>query len=198
MQSNPQILTAMKRLILLFVFTACFVACEQEDPELTLSSNQESVSADGGSVSVSVTSNYAWSAVPGASWITVSPLSGNPGTTTVVLQVAKNTEHANRIASVTFTCADLKRMFSVAQSQPMFQQLAIVHHAATFTVPFINGVGMNAVVDFGEGEKKSYEKGLTWTYSAAGSHRVVIDCAGAFSMSMENIAGVTEIDLSAF
>jgi hypothetical protein len=199
MYLNTQILTAMKKhILLLLVFTAFIASCEKEEPELMLSATQASVLAEGETVTVSVTSNYPWSASAGANWITVSPLSGNPGTTNVTMRVEKNTEHTSRIASVSFTCESVKRSFSVSQSQPLFQQLTIVHKATTFTVPSIIGNGMKALVDFGEGEKKDYENGLTWTYSASGTHRVVIECAGGRSFAMETVAGVSEIDLSSF
>jgi len=57
---------------------------------------------------------------------------------------------------------------------------------------------MSARVDFGEGEKKEYVPGLKWDYSSAGTHKVVIESAGGTSFTLESIAGVSAIDMSAF
>ena len=189
----------MKRYILLvFSFLLMLAACEREDPELTIDKGQETVAAEGGSLTVTVSSNYGWTASSADPWITVNPTSGQKGTATVSVSVAANSGSMSRRGSVTFTCEGLTRSVNISQAQPLNQKLTIVHNASVFTVPTINGNGMTGKVDFGEGEKQNYAANLKWTYSGAGSHKVVIELAGGTSFTMESVAGVSEIDLSAF
>ena len=188
----------MKRYIALFVVCAlALCACQHEDPELTLSTGQVTMLAEGGSSTVTVSSNYKWTASADP-WITISPSSGEKGTATVSIQVAANTGSSNRKGAVTFVCESLTRSVTVSQAQAFNQRLTITHNLSTFVVPTLNGNGLTGRVDFGEGEKQSYAAGLKWNYSAGGTHKVVIESAGGTSLSMESIDGVSAIDLSAF
>ncbi len=78
------------------------------------------------------------------------------------------------------------------------QRLTIVHERSSFQVPSLSGSGVSGRVDFGDGNTQDYRYGLTGTYPSAGQHRVVIECTGATSFSMESVADVSQIDLSAF
>ena len=189
----------MKRYILLvFSFLLLLAACEREDPELNIDKGQETLAAEGGSFTVSLSSNYDWTVSSAEPWITVNPSSGQKGAATISVHVAANTGTMSRRGSVNFTCEGLTRSVSITQAQPLNQKLTIVHSASVFTVPTINGNGMTGKVDFGEGEKQNYAANLKWTYSGAGSHKVVIELASGTSFTMESVAGVSEIDLSAF
>ena len=189
----------MKRYIpLFFVFLLLFSACEKEEPELNIDKGQENIPAEGGSLTVTVSSNYGWTASSADPWITVNPTSGQKGTATVSVSVAANSGSMSRRGSVTFTCEGLTRSVSISQAQPLNQKLTIVHSASVFTVPTINGNGMTAKVNFGEGTTQSYVAGAKWTYSSTGSHKVVIESAGGTSFTMETVAGVSEIDMSEF
>jgi len=188
----------MKRYIsLFFVFVLVLSACQKEDPELTLSIGQVSFSAEGGSSSVTVSSNYNWTAA-GDPWITISPSSAKKGVCTVNLTVGENTVSSLRKGGVTFSCDGLTRTITVTQAQTLNQRLTITHSLSTFMVPNLSGNGLSAVVDFGEGQKQNYSAGLKWNYQSSGSHRVVIESAGSTSFSMESIAGVSAIDMSGY
>ena len=85
------------------------------------------------------------------------------------------------------------------QPQPQYNQVfTLMHEASVFTVPTFNGNSVSGLIDFGEGAKQNYAPQAKWTYSSAGSHKVVIELAGATSLMMETLAGVSEIDLSGF
>ena len=188
----------MKRCLSLIIrFVLVLSSCQQEDPELSLSTGQASLKAEGGSVSVTVSSNMNWTAA-GDPWITVNPTSGNKGTSTVNLTVGANTGSSIRKGGVTFTCSGLTRTVTITQAQPLNQRLSVTHSLSTFVVPTLNGDGLSAVVDFGEGEKQNYAAGLKWNYQSSGTHQVVIESAGSTSFSMGSIAGITAIDLSGF
>lgn len=188
----------MKRYIsLLFLCVLTFASCQREDPEMTLSTGQITMLAEGGSASVTVTTNYKWTATADP-WITIRPSSGDKGSTTVSVTIAANTGSSIRKGAINFVCQDLTRSVSVTQAQPLNQRLTITHNLSTFVVPTLTGNGLTGRVDFGEGEKQNYAAGLKWNYSAAGTHKVVIESAGGTSFAMESVAGVSAIDMSAF
>ena len=188
----------MKRYIaFVFICVLGLTACQKEEPELTLSTGQVSVLAEGGSSSVTVSCNYKWSATADP-WISISPASGDKGTTTVSIKVAANTGSSIRKGSVTFNCEGLTRAVTITQAQALNQRLTIKHNLSTFVVPTISGNGLSGRVDFGEGEKQNYAAGLKWSYSSTGAHQVVIELAGGTSFAMESVAGVSAIDMSAF
>lgn len=188
----------MKRYIsLLFLCVLTFASCEKEDPEMTLSTGQISMLAEGGSASVSVTTNYKWTATADP-WITIRPSSGDKGSTTISVTIAANTGSSIRKGAINFACQELTRSVSVTQAQPLNQRLTITHNLSTFVVPTLTGNGLTGRVDFGEGEKQNYAAGLKWNYAAAGTHKVVIESAGGTSFAMESVAGISAIDMSAF
>lgn len=99
--------------IILFVFAVGSCKEKAVDPYLKISSPSATVSAEGGSVYVTVTSNTSWSASSDVSWITVAPASGyENGTVTVA--VAANTDEA-RTGVVTFSWSGTPAVLTVQQ-----------------------------------------------------------------------------------
>ncbi|MCG8310704.1 MAG: hypothetical protein MI975_25165 [Cytophagales bacterium] len=68
-------------------------------PELTLSTSSISVPYTSGSTNVSITSNTGWAVSDDASWITVSPTSGN-NNGTIIISYTQNTSTAQRSGKV--------------------------------------------------------------------------------------------------
>lgn len=68
-----------------------------------ISSNLTSLSftADGGSQSVAITSNFAWETVSKPSWITLSPSSGSSGSTTLSITAVTSTSTTDRTGTIT-------------------------------------------------------------------------------------------------
>jgi endoglucanase len=108
------------RLALLFFFSLCLSSCSKDepapDPELTLSTDQISVSKEGEIKTLHVKSNMNWVMVASESWVSVSPASGEAGTTKVTATVAKNETAEVRIAKLTVTAGSLPKEISVTQS----------------------------------------------------------------------------------
>ncbi len=120
----------MKRFIysILAIFLACafITSCssnEEEpekviEPQLTLSGDTKPVvEAKGGTISITVTANKAWSASSGQSWCKVESSSGQSGTATVNIRVEENTSTDERNAQVVFTCEGVSKSMTVTQKQ---------------------------------------------------------------------------------
>ena len=109
----------MKRLIALVISLVCLAAC-QKAPELTLSGlSIMEVSADGGSGSITFTTNRDWSASSSDSWIHVSPSSGaaSDGQITVSIRCDANTTYNDRSGIVTVRAEDLTQTVTIKQPQ---------------------------------------------------------------------------------
>lgn len=69
-----------------------------------------------GSAQITVTSNTQWNATESLSWCSVSPSSGNSGTTIVTLSVSPNISSSNRSGVITFATEDVSSSYTVTQS----------------------------------------------------------------------------------
>jgi len=112
----------MKHIILSFFVAAVallIVSCEQPQPEpaqkVTVSASPTSASfgKDGGTTTLSITSNGVWYARTDASWLKVTPTSGS-GNGSVTVTATANTGDA-RTGSVILETADSKVTVSVSQ-----------------------------------------------------------------------------------
>lgn len=82
--------------------------------ELELDTESLSFTKDGGSSTVSVTSNTDWTVSDDADWLTVSPQSGK-GNGSVTVTAAANTTYEARTATITVTVGTITKNISVTQ-----------------------------------------------------------------------------------
>ena len=116
----------MKRFlpILLFVVVA-FTSCYEDSvgPEtpvftpITLSESSVTVSKNGGTCSVTVTSDYYWTASTSDSWITIITTSGYAGESTLRFRVDGNPNSAERIGKILVMCDDYNISAELVVSQ---------------------------------------------------------------------------------
>ena len=83
-------------------------------PELSVTPLQSVFPADGGSASLSVTSNVAWSAEASDQWIVIDPAQGE-GDATVTVSVVKNEIEEPRSGAIVFTAGELKVEVDISQ-----------------------------------------------------------------------------------
>lgn len=70
--------------------------------EISASEASLSFTADGGSKSISVTSNFSWETISKPSWITISPSSGSKGTTNLTVTASKSASTTSRAGTISF------------------------------------------------------------------------------------------------
>ena len=193
MRSNQRILFCLAAVLL-----PLFLACQREDPEVSFSVTTVDMPYSGGSQTVSLTTNYDWTATTSDPWLQVTPASGKKGSASLTLRADANDKGTSRKATVTITCRDLTRGVTVTQMPNFTQSLVIKHTNASFPVPSFTGSSLSGVVKWGDGTEEKYSSSLTHTYAAAGNHTVEIDLSGAYSFKLASVAGVTEIDFQGF
>ena len=86
----------------------------------------------------------------------------------------------------------------VTQAQPFSQSLSLVFSGTELEAPLLAGNSLNAEIDWGDGVKETYANDLKHTYASGGNHTVTLKIAGAGSFELGTVAGISEIDLSAF
>ena len=110
----------MKRLLafLLCLTALLFLDSCKKEPLLTLSGPSTlDLGADGGSGSITFTSNSAWTATPSDSWVSVSPASGQASDSpiTISVKVERNTGYDNRSATVRIDANGLTQSVTLHQ-----------------------------------------------------------------------------------
>jgi hypothetical protein len=86
-----------------FTFVTFFTACNKDDefvPNAKVDKQSLQFSSDGGTDSITITSNTDWTVEENADWITLSPTSGNANAL-VLFNVTENTTTTQRTATVT-------------------------------------------------------------------------------------------------
>lgn len=93
----------------------CFIACE---PATELSVGQSSLAFDnaGGSQSVTLLANKAWTTSASQSWCKVTPASGD-GSSAISISCDPNSDYDSRSCTVTVACAELTATIAVSQAE---------------------------------------------------------------------------------
>ncbi len=93
-----------------FGFRVCFPSSNTETPYFELDKSSETIGAGGGSITINVNASGSFTATCPESWVTIASDTG-----CCTITVAANTATAERAATVTFTCGDSVKTFSVTQ-----------------------------------------------------------------------------------
>ena len=143
----------MKR-FLAFISCAALLlmqACH-EDPYLTVGPSDLAFQQEGGSQTVHVSANYAWTASVSGSGLTVSPLSGE-GEATVTISAAPATSASPSTGSVTFRSEGLSASVAVHQDAKSTINVGpaakIPAEGGTFTVDIQYNTGYTVEVESG-------------------------------------------------
>lgn len=85
-------------------------------PELRVSASSLSYNIPGGTKNVSITSNTTWSVSDNASWISVSPSSGNNNGTISITCTSNDTPNLRK-GTVSVTCGNITKTISISQER---------------------------------------------------------------------------------
>ena len=106
----------------------------KKDPELTVSTNQISFSANGESVSLKVKSNTSWIITGNPSWLTVSPSTGSENAN-VVFAAQQNSETTSRKCVITISTDDAEVIQTINVEQAGSEVFLSVSPSAPSTSP---------------------------------------------------------------
>ena len=118
----------MKKFFALLSVVLLAAACQKTIvPELTVTTADQTLAAEGGTVTIDFTTNVAWTAsVSGGSWATLSTPSGEAGAGKVKVAILKNESTDAREATVTISAAGTEEVKSATVKITQLQKDAIV------------------------------------------------------------------------
>lgn len=117
---------------------------DEEAPSGFLNVSQSSVefTSDGGSQTIMVSSNVAWSVSGNSSWLTVSPSAGTE-TKSVTLTATENNGKDSRSCTLVFTTADGKGIATVTVNQQKTSPAILVNGLESTTLQFSASSGVS-------------------------------------------------------
>lgn len=158
------------------------------------------VSYKGGILNFAVNTNVDFETTISADWIhqasDTRALQGVP----LSFVIDANTGTETREATITFTAGSLEQTVIVRQG---FEQeksiLRIVHTSSLFAAPILTGTDFTeGRIMWGDGQEEAYSSESMHTYREEGVHEVTIESQGAETVTLENLTGITDIDLTQF
>ena len=97
-------------------FIALFASSCEKEPIIELSQSSFSLSDQGGSQTISFSTNKDWSAtVSGGSWCTISPASGSSDVKSITVSVTANDTYDDRSATITIKAEELSKVITISQ-----------------------------------------------------------------------------------
>lgn len=111
------------------------------EPYLTLSTDSIGLPANGGEVTIQLTSNGSWSPSSSASWLTFAPRAGGKGDATITLSAEANTGVSDRRATFTVRQGALKGEVIVIQPATSFMRIGDDMSSSPLAFPGAEGGG---------------------------------------------------------
>ena len=120
-----KLLTFLKAVAIATLIAGCGGTGTENEPEITpeikftedIVTSGISIESAEQSITLSFSTNVAWSATTSADWITISPSSGAAGKNSVKIKVEENTESKQRTATITIKTTDGKCTASIKVTQ---------------------------------------------------------------------------------
>lgn len=167
---------------------------------ILVAQEEYTVDALGGTLDFSVNTNVDFQVSLSAEWIRQAASTRGLAEVPLRFVIDTNPGLEPREAVISFTAGELSQ--SVKVIQPGRQDkgwLRIVHTNRTFSIPSITGPYFNyGHILWGDGQEEVYQEEAVHTYQTEGSHTVSVELLGAEEVSLPNLVGVTDLDLTQF
>lgn len=125
-------------------------------------------------------------------WITQAQ---NIAAGSMVFNIAENKEPDDRFATIKFVTADQKASAAVKVKQCGLYVYKFTHTGYEFRIPTFVGNDMVGTIDWGNGEMQKYNESIVYHYDTREEHCVSVTIDNAESFRLENIKGVSLIEL---
>lgn len=118
----------------------------------------------------------------------------------LIVDPREDDSYDHRQAVVSFISDSIEQTLTVIQfGRQDPSVLRITHQSEVFGLPDVSGLNfLYGTVFWGDGMSEDYVQGLSHTYSPAAQYTVVMDVPGAEEFTLEDIRGVTDLDLTEF
>ena len=171
----------------------------QKDAIVVAQSEYE-MEAEGGILDFTINTNVEFTVSFSADWIRQNPDTRALEEVLLSFIVDPNTNSEAREAVITFTSANVEQTVLVKQKPHLEEQtLGITYTGLSFTIPMLSGSHFAGTeIAWGDESTEPYKDEATHTYEQEGTYTVTIRSQGAETFTMQDLVGVSEIDLSGF
>ena len=167
---------------------------------ILVAQKEYTVDALGGTLDFSINTNVDFQVSISAEWIRQAPSTRGLAEIPLSFIIMANPDLEPREAVISFTAGELSQSVKVIQAGRQDKGwLRIVHTNQTFSIPTISGPHFSyGRIEWGDGQEEAYQKEAVHTYQDNGSHTVSIELLGAEEVTLSNLIGVTDLDLTQF
>ena len=158
------------------------------------------VGAEAGQLDFVVNTNVDFEVSVSAGWIRQAPKTRGLVEVPLSFVYDANTNEESREAVIKLSAEGVEQSITVVQEgEKITSRVSIVHSGLTFTAPLITGTSFtDGIISWGDGSSEEYSEEASHTYQNENTHTVVIESVGAEEITLPDLVGVSEIDLSAF
>ncbi len=158
------------------------------------------VGAEAGQLDFVVNTNVDFEVSVSAGWIRQAPQTRGLVEVPLSFIYDANTGGEPREAVIKLSAEGVEQSVTVLQEgEKVISRVSIVHSGLTFTAPLITGSFFaDGVISWGDGTSEEYSEEASHTYQDENAHTVVIESVGAEEITLPDLVGVSEIDLSGF
>ena len=126
-------LWSMLSIVMAAMLSVQLTSCGDDKDSVSVSSPSVNISENGGSQSVSITSNTSWSISGMPSWLTVSPMQGSQNGV-ISISASQNTTNASRSCSLLVSAGTASAMITVEQAGMSIPNKLTITNNSTYTL----------------------------------------------------------------
>lgn len=159
------------------------------------------VDDEGGALEFEINTNVAdFDVTISADWVKRVTASRGMQPVRLAFQIEPNTDNMPREAVITLSKDDVKQEVKIVQDgYASVSCFVVTHTCPVFNIPLLLGSKLKeGSIQWGDQQTEEYSSDATHAYKDQQEHTVVVEIRGVEEVQLQNLVGVTEIDLTEF
>ena len=183
-----------------FGLSQTFTLTQMQKDAILVADETIPIEARGGTLDFEVNTNVDFQVTISEAWIRQSPDARGLTKQTLHFTVDPNSEAEPRQATIRLTAGEIEQTVTIEQEGLGEQTwIRILHTNTDFRTPLVSGPDFRGgIISWGDGSQEEYRDDATHSYPTAGSHTVTLEMRGAETLTLPDLVGISELDLSQF
>lgn len=159
------------------------------------------VDDEGGTLEFEINTNVAdFDVTLSADWVKRVTNARGMQSVRLAFQIEPNTVSSSREAVITLSKDDVKQEVKIVQDgYASVSRFAVTHTCPVFNIPLLVGGKLkDETIQWGDQQTEDYSPDAVHSYKDQQAHTVVVEIRGVEEVQLQNLVGVTEIDLTEF